>query len=220
MIMASSIELIRIKFRKIGDRKSVIRPFSTFAEFIERANRLAKDAIEKTEKDRGKFSVSSVAAHNFVVNCVTGLEVYLRQIILGNKHWDDKGLNSLLKEKLTLGEAYNLFNNEKLTREYIIAHYYSFQNLEAIYEIFSKLTGTDFFVAVEKFKPTHNGLGTLVEEIPDWRKQFALMFSVRNNFVHEGTLTTLEDSDIDNLYILVVMFVIILDDWLEIKYPD
>lgn len=220
--MPTTIESIRAKFRK---RKRVRLPSTAgteFAIYMFACYDLALKSYETKFKEEKHFKFKNperIVVSNFIVNCVSALEMYFKNTILQNARWHNPGLTSLLKEKITLGEAYEMFGQEKISREYIVSHYFSLQNFESISGIFSKLTNSDFFKEVENFKVDWNGKTlTLLEEFPDWRSEIIQLYDVRNRYVHDNVIERLSKRDIPVIFDLVYSFQIYIEDWLENRY--
>jgi|GEM_PF-3789786 len=71
--------------------------------------------IEEHAKDR---KVKIEARKNFVINCVTAAEVYFKDVVKALPEFpkikeNEEGLKDLLKEKISLWEAYLLFKEKR-----------------------------------------------------------------------------------------------------------
>lgn len=151
---------------------------------------------KKLKADKDKLDL---AYNNYLVNLVSALEIFYKHIILST-NWEEEGYNKLLKEKVTLAESFELFGREKVTRQYIITEYFSFQNFLSISHTFDSLTGKQFYNELEQvsqifFANTKKGVSqndqiTLVlkTKYPQWRKTIMELYQVRNKFIHEGII--------------------------------
>ena len=220
--MPTTIESIRAKFRKRKRARLPNTAGTEFAIYMSACYDLALKSYEtkfKEEKHLKFKNPERIVVSNFIVNCVSALETYFKNTILQNARWYNPGLTSLLKEKITLGEAYEMFGQEKISREYIVSHYISLQNFESISAIFSKLTNTDFFKEVESFKVDWDGqMLTLLEELPDWRSEIIQLYDVRNRYVHDNVIERLSKRDIPIIFDRVYAFQIYIEEWVESKY--
>lgn len=210
---------IQPKRRRKGSKKMLDR----VTEFIFPSYQLLeKSGIFKSKK---LSKLKSIAANNFLVNCVTAIEIHLKDVILQNSNWNELGFSDLLKEKISLNDAFEIFNKEKVTREYIIAHSISFQNIESINKVFSSLLKADFLKEVENFKVTPDEEEpsseekemSLLERMPDWRKKMASLYELRNAFVHEGKMKKLTHSEISQYVRVCIFFIHRVDYYVDFK---
>ena len=163
--------------------------------FYEKTRRawILLDLVEKSEVSK---DLKLEARKNFIINCTTALEVFLKDMLIGivdilleKKCHPDK-IDSLFKEKITLGEAYQLLSERKISAGLLIASKYSFHNLEVIDRIFSVIINGNFLESLGKFevkdskgktkfvldKRYHNG---------NWRNKLAEFLYLRHKFVHQ-----------------------------------
>ncbi len=160
-------------------------PVDVFWEKTRRAF-LLLDLVEnsKTHKD-----LKLEARKNFIINCVTALEVFLKDMLVGLlENVDLPKLNELLNEKITLWEAYKLFYRNKVSAGELIAIKYSLQNLEQINLIFSKLIEKKFLTEIGSFDVKDERGRTkfvLDKKYPDWKERLAELFELRHRFVHQ-----------------------------------
>src|SRR5260221_162035 len=134
-------------FEELLKRKSERKGTTAFNDFEDRF--LMAEAllvyIEKIEKTEISELFVNQARKNFIVNSVTAIEVYCRNIIeYFQGSWNEKGLNELLDVDFNLQKAYSLFYEANVSREAVIAEVESFQNRESINRIFSALTSKKF----------------------------------------------------------------------------
>jgi len=150
--------------------------------------------IEKHTKDR---KIKIEARKNFIINCVTATEVYFKDIVKVLPEFpgvkDNEKIQELLKEKVSLWEAYVLFKEENLKIGDVIASNFSFQNLEEIDYVMSKILDLKFLDHIENHKvyldkddKEYYGMKTLClkADLPEWRSYVAKVFNLRHDFVH------------------------------------
>lgn len=146
---------------------------------------------------------------------VTCLEVLLKEIIVENKgNWNIDGLDSLLREKVTLLEAFDLFKNYRPAKEDLLSFSASFQNLQSIEAVFDKLTRRNFLHEVGEYsyeftdeqKQLFAKSDTLVfnRDIPGWKKLLMQIYEDRHTFVHESTYKREIDLDISRIMLMVL----------------
>ncbi len=136
--------------------------------------------------------IRNEARKNFIVNLVTSMEVFLKQVIVECKGvWNKEGFATLLNETITLNEAYDLFKASKIEREHLIGHYYGFQNIGAIDKVFSALTNTKFLNTIGAYKilPNQKDDFRLNDIEKDWRKIIESLFQLRHKIIHEDDNT-------------------------------
>ncbi|TCK03948.1 HEPN domain-containing protein [Phorcysia thermohydrogeniphila] len=157
------------------------------------------------------------ARKNFVINCVTALEVFLKDMIVillySNEEWfyeKVKKLQKLRDIKLNLLDACKMFNKRKVSLGELIVATYSFQNIAHIEEVFSALTGEKFLDKVGKVKVEDEEGKSFVlnEKCPDWRKKLEELLNLRHRFVHQVSFKErLGLKRLKNLFECLVSFV-------------
>jgi len=172
--------------RKIEERRKLIRkrelyPYDTFLEKTYRALSLLI-AIEESKTNR---EIKLEARKNFIINCITALEVFLKDMVKGLIDLEaisQKGIDEFLKEKITLKEAWEIFSESEVSLGEIISITCSFQNLTQINSIFSKLLDQDFLEEISHFKVKREDEDiefTLKENYPDWEIRIVEIFELR-----------------------------------------
>ncbi len=141
-----------------------------------------------------------------IVNCVTAIEIHLKSWIV-SREWEQEGYRKLFKDKdkISLADAYEYFNNIRVTPQYLIVNFVSLKNLKSIADVFTCLLNRDFFNEVE----TQNYAVLQTEHItlqrfPDWRTTLKDVYEIRNGYVHEGILAKLSDDLMYEKYLPVV----------------
>lgn len=201
----------RYKSQNRGNRKRTASDHDFVNLYFDSLDLLFK-AFEKKNKNDQKYPLEnrhkSIAIGNFLSNMVTALEVYFKKVIVNGNNWNELAFDDLLREKISLSEAYKLFNKEKISREFLISHTYSFQNLDTINKTFSALCGEDFIRKVEttetKFFDLNGegGFSQLILVHPDWWKSVSEIINLRNMFVHEGYTKVKLEQVLDYWHIL------------------
>jgi hypothetical protein len=150
---------------------------------------------ESVDRNSGGGAVQNHARKNYIINQVSAFETLLKDVIMDKTFvWFENGFSELLKEKISLNDSYNIYKNSEITREALIAHFYSFQNIESISHVFSNLTNSDFLKGIGEtetmpfFKREVEQLMKLDSLIPEWRKTLVEIFEIRNKAVHEPNL--------------------------------
>ncbi len=199
--------------------------------------------VTRSIKKKKDQHLIDLAFNNYLVNCITCLEIFYKHMIQSFDRWSEQGYTELLTEKVTLGQAFDLIGNEKITKQYIIANHYSFQNFSTIGKTMSALTQKDFYKEVENYEVTYIG-GTkegkldptdtktvkLIKDYPDWKKTINKLYEDRNNFVHDGIILSNEKklphkiNEILTAYVsaanLYVMYSYFKSDKIKILTPE
>lgn len=179
-----------LELRKQYGSISPLNASETFGEILQAAITL-QSAVEKLDCD---VALKHQARKNLIVNVVSGLENFFRDLVIQYEgHWSHEGLNSLLKEKITLGEAYDLFKDTAISKEILVAKSSSFQNIESINYVYTTLTGVkDFYSTLEHFaeiveraKSCKDFFLITIKATPGWRVDLHKLFQLRHKIVHE-----------------------------------
>jgi len=111
--------------------------------------------LKKTGKEEDRNLYLDEASQNAIIAHASSIEVFCKSIVVEfRSKWSTAGYSQLLDSNLN--DAYNQFKEEKVTRESIIAHYYSFQNLDTIARVFDLLTDDNFFNNIENIRYQKN----------------------------------------------------------------
>lgn len=204
--------LLAFRKRKGKSKKGLESQYLSFLyeshELLWRSRYFESRAFSKSKK---------IAINNYLVNLITGLEVYLRGVIMQNKKWNESGYERLLKkEKISLVDAFDLFKKEKVTMQFIVAQTFSFQNLRIIDNVFSELTATKFLKEIE-LHPIDDEIKPLILKTlhPNWRRDLTRLYEIRNKFVHEGNLDGYKELSQLDLNSLFMDFQMAISDFLE-----
>lgn len=161
-------------------------------------------------------SIKNLAKKNAIVNLITSLEVFLKELIqLNHENWNENGLEELLKDKVTLSHAYDLLSAYRPSKSDLISNHYSFQSLESVDTVFNKLTGKRFLNLVGeygyKFQDFEKALFKVDElvfdrDLPSWRATLIDIFKLRHQAVHESTDNVDFDIEIYDITIFMTQF--------------
>lgn len=194
------------KFAEYKSKEGTISYLKSVS-FIDSAYKLTENLeIEGVLKDE-----IPIAYNNLLVNLVSGMEIYFRETIIQSSSWNEDGLNKLLQENIKLSEAYKIFNQGQITREYIIAQHFSFKNFDSISSVFSNLLGRDFNNFVEDYKFKLPNSNSLKEMFPNWRRDIVTIYNLRNNFVHECEVHSFDKETLRYYYYLSAFWIYYCD---------
>lgn len=150
-----------------------------------------------TPKGR-RENIISQSAKNLIINIVTATEVFLRDLVktICDKHVNflgPNGLDELLKEKISLRNAYILFRDKEVTSGDLIASAFLFESIVDINDILSKLIGKNFLNEIEKLEFDLDDAESqilkvkklcLERDFPKWREIISKIFRVRHDSIH------------------------------------
>jgi len=190
--------ILKRYIKKIDEMRSLLGkrweyPYDTFLEKIY----LSRQLIQLVEKSNIKKEIKIEARKNFIINCITAVEVFFKDMIIGLDWFEvlnEDGIDELLSEKITLTEAWLLFKTKNISLGEIIAAKFSFQSLPEINKIMKKLLGvSNFLKEVEQYEVTEIDEDNEEEKVkfvlkdayPDWRKKVQEIFELRHKFVHQ-----------------------------------
>lgn len=173
------------------------------ASFRERRE-LVSDLLTHCESINNE-EIKNAARKNALINMVSALEVYFRDLIVDRTgYWITNGFIGLLKKKIFLKNVYPCFKDTTVTNEVVVARYYSFQNIESIASVFGRLTDCDFLKCIDEseYLAFDNDLPigwySFNGSFPEWRKLLIALFDKRHKIVHEASMDeilTIEDWD-------------------------
>jgi hypothetical protein len=175
-----------IKFIEGATAKNFVKEYAAMLNLKKRYQtniQLVSEVEEKASTEEIK-SHERRLAHVYFVSI---LEMFLKELIYAIHHWNIKGRDELLeKQSYNLADAFEVFKERELvskeiTKEYLIAHFSSFQSLPQIDFVFSKLTGKNFFKAISDYSNRTNSENKDV----DINRTLIEFFEIRNRIVHE-----------------------------------
>ncbi|SKC47772.1 hypothetical protein [Ohtaekwangia koreensis] len=175
-----------IKFIENATAENFIKEYAAMINLKKRYETNIQLVFEIEEKASTE-ELKSHARRLAHVYFVSILEMFLKELIYAIYHWNIKGRDELLeKQSYNLAEAFEVFKERELvskeiTKEYLIAHFNSFQSLQQIEFVFDRLTGKKFFNAISNYsKNTNSG-----NKDVDISRTLIDFFAVRNKIVHE-----------------------------------
>jgi len=179
------IDEIREALSKRYGEKDVILPIDAFWEKTRRSLLL----LDLVESSKSPKELKIEARKNFIINCVTALENFLKDTIFGLTEIGNLSAREILKEeKISLYDAYKLFVDRKVSLGELIVVRFSLNNLEQIDYLMSTLIGSKFLDEVGEFevKDEDNNLKfTLNNRFPEWRNRLSELFRLRHLYVHQ-----------------------------------
>lgn len=191
--------------------------------------------IEKNSKSR---KIKLNARKNYVINLVTAVEVYFKDLVkilpdFGKVKLECEKIGELLDqkmEKVTIVDAFLLSKRNKLRIGDFIAVSNKFENLENIDTVFSKILGLKFLDAVERHKHkltrAESNFFTvdtlhLAANLPDWRRQVGKLFEKRHEVVHQVCFKdSLSFEEISTFWWRLVCFVYAVDFYIRDKFLE
>jgi len=193
--VSTIIEEIKAGRRPKSKKRRRDNPRDVFHEYLDDAFWIAATTIH--DKSKSSMNEKRLATSNLIVNHVTGIEAFFRNVVVHNKAWSGNGIEALMREKISISDAYSLIQKGNVRLEHVIAETFSFNELSQIGTVMKALTGCtkDFWVEVEEHEvdtlDAGHGLVTInfLDMHPDWRKETLEMYKERNRYVHEGVMT-------------------------------
>ena len=226
------IEEILKRYRKSKKDYDAFSAESAYLDFIIPSTFTFVEGLNASSKlDDSEYEpmIRIHVINNFLANIVTSLEIYFKTLIQQYDNWDEEGYKKLFKEKITLSEAFELFNRHKVTRQFLIAEHYSFQNFAILDNVLSCLTGdSNILNKIETFETDLfkiNGhrikkRSSLNKLYPEWRKTTTKLFDLRHEYIHEGKTTISTQSEAEDYHDTINTFQNATDDYFKHRYFD
>lgn len=159
---------------------------SSYNRFIDRVNVISDLYTKVNKPDFGNELIDEVRA-GCVVSLVTALEVYYKDFIIQKRgEWDKEGIDFLMKETVTLKDAFRLARIEGITEEHVIAMSHNFQNFSVVVLVFSKLLGEDIIKGLHAL--VKDNPNNLFSNMPKVVTTMELLLTVRHEIIHEGRI--------------------------------
>lgn len=200
-------------------------PYDNFSEKVSSAGKLLLFVEDNTKDKRLRLE----ARKYFVVVCVSSMETYFRDMAAGfvDADWVKPGcLNSLKDTKITLSDLFEV-TKKRISIGEILSVSYSFQSLERINQIYTKMLGvSDFMSEVQAFKvKTEEGESPLQEFVlkdsyPDFRRKIEEMIRLRHLIVHHEGFRRLGLERLLQMWENFHSFVTAADYYLLEKVPE
>lgn len=219
-----------MKLETIAKRVSLAReakaiyllPHDNFLEKISSAAKLL-DFVEKKKADK---KIKLEARKYFVIACTSAMETYFKRmawVFIDNKWINDDFMDILKQDKISLADLLEI-NKKELSLGEIISVSHSFQDLESINRIYSKMLGvTDFIEEVEAFetKVKKGKRVILKNNYSDFRKKIGELLNLRHLIIHhEGFKGLLGLQRLVEMWENLDAFVAAADNYLMEKMPE
>jgi len=208
-------------------------PIDSFHQKIYYSGQLLNASYSKFKrfkKGSKKNNLLREARKNFVINCVTAIEVYYKDLVRVTPEMSDKirrsaSIKELLssKEKVNLWEAYQIFKEKDLKLGDLLIYYFTFQNLEEINLVMSKLLNLKNYLSdieqhtlkLDKGGREYFNLQDLClsRDFPNWKSKISEIFNIRHDYIHHINLKDkLGDQKLFDLFLNIYSFILIADD--------
>ena len=211
----------RINLKRESKRKHIL-PHDNFLEKISAAVKL----IAFVEEKKAKKEIRIEARKHFVVTCISAMEVYFKRVeeIFIHGQWVKNDFLDILKQnKITLADLLEIDKRELSLGE-IVSASHSFEDLESINRVYSKMLGvTDFIEEVEAFKAEVEEEKHIIlkNDYPDFRKKIGELIHLRHLIIHhEGFKGTLGLQRLGEMWENLDAFVSAADDYIIQKVPE
>lgn len=186
--------------------------------------------FNRLKKSKKKYDLLKEARKNFIINCVTATEVYFKDLIKVtpelSKDIKSIAVKDLLsnKGKVNIWEAYEIFREKDFRIGDILVYFYTFQSIEEINIVMTKLLSiTNFLAEVGTYKLKldkelkkyyHKEEISLSEDFPDWKSVLTDIFSLRHDYVHHINFKDkLGDERLYKYYRTLDAFISVTDDY-------
>ena len=206
---------INIKLlRALASQSNGKHPISKFVERDQTINELYQEARRSGMKE----SLMHQMRLNTVVSYVTILEVFLKGTVIWNAGlWNRDGIDKLMKENISMRDAFELIRTPNIKEEHIILQTQNFQNVNAIVYVFTTLLGRDFVKAMAETRKLYVQ-GFLTGTAPEsWQSMLNECLETRHKIVHEG-LQELTDEQVSTYANTVFGFGVSVDLLLMKEY--
>jgi hypothetical protein len=200
-------------------------PYDNFLGKISSAAKLARFVEENTKDKKLRLEVRKY----FVVVCVSSMETYFSDTarVFVDFGWvKDDFLNSLGDTKITLSDLFEI-TKKSISIGEIVSVSYSFQTLETINRIYTKMLGvSDFISELEAFKVKFEEQESVLEEFvlkdsyPDFRRKIEEMIKLRHMVVHHEGFRRLGLERLLQMWENLNSFVTAADYYLLEKVPE
>ncbi len=227
-------ELIRrIEKENYHSFKREIFPIDTYSKKMDYSIKIllaAYRSFKRLKNRNKKYTLLKEARKNFVINCVTATEVYFKDLIKTtpelSKDIKSIAVKELLsnKGKVNLWEAYEIFHEKDFRIGEILTYFYTFQNIEDINIVMSKLLSVNNFLSEvelhklklhkDSIKRFHKEEISLSEDFPNWKTLIADIFNLRHDYVHHINFKDkLGDEKLFKYYETLDVFISVTDDY-------
>jgi hypothetical protein len=148
-----------------------------------------------------RTSAFDEALKNLTINVASAFEIFVKdfiKIVCDKPGFprDEQGIRKIMDEKITLGEAYELFNFEQFSIGNLVSLSKSFLDLTNTITILNQIVAPNFIQEIEEFvvtvTPGEYGLYgnipfSLSSRFPNWQTQISKLLSERHEYVHQSS---------------------------------
>lgn len=218
-----------MKFEAIVERVVLARESKTkhlfpYENFNEKIN-AAAGLLDYLEEKKATKEIQQEARKYYVITSISSMENYFKrtaQVFIEARWVDDKFLSILKQDNISLADLYNMGRKKlRLSEIFMVSH--SFQNLETINYIYSKMLGSeDILKEIETFDVEFDD-GThvvLKKDFPDFRSKIEELTQLRHLIVHhESYKGVLGRDKLYNLSKNLINFINAADAYILEKVP-
>ena len=219
-----------MKFEAIAKRIGLAReskskyilPYDNFLDKIHSAGAL----VDFTEDQKAPKEIRHEARKYFAIACISAMENYFKrmaQVFIDSKWINDDFLSILKQDNISLADLLEI-NKKELSLGEIFSVSRSFQDLESINRIYSKMLGVgDFLKVVEMFNAEIDDGQYIVlkNDFPDFRKKIRELTNLRHLMVHhEGFKGILGAQRLYDMAENLVSFVAAADAYILERVPE
>lgn len=221
----ANINFKMIYERVVLARKSRIKNILPYENFIDKIN-AAAGLLDYLEEKEAVKEIQQEARKYYVITCISSMENYFKrtaQIFIEARWINDDFLSILNEHNISLADLFKMGKEElKLSEIFMVSH--SFQHLETIKHVFSKMLGSkDFLKEIEMFDVKYDD-GThiiLLQNFPDYRDKVTELINLRHLIVHhEGYKGILGREKLYDLSRNLIGFIDATDEYINYKIPD
>jgi len=208
----------RINLQRASKSEHLL-PYDIFAEKIAQAVQLLS-FVEENTKDK---ELRLEARKYFIITCISAMEIYFKSVVrtFVDAGWVNESFLSLLeKDKISLRDLLEI-NRKRISLGEIISVSYSFQDLETINRIYTKMLGLkDFMSEVSSFKvETEEETFILQDHYPDFREKIEELIKLRHLIVHHEGFKRLGLERLGQMWENLNAFVTAVDHYLLERIP-
>ncbi len=170
---------------KRESKKEHILPYDNFLGKISSSAEL----LEFVEENKADKKIRREARKHFIITCVSAMEVYFKRMeeMLVDAQWTKSDFLAILRQnKITLADLIEI-KKKKLSLGEIVSSSHSFEDLESINSVFSKILGvTDFIKEVEALKSEVEEEKRIIlkNNYPNFRKEIGELVRLRHLLIH------------------------------------
>jgi hypothetical protein len=216
-------EVVRERVVLARESKSkYLLPYENFIYKLHSAGAL----LDFLEEKKASKELQQEARKYYVIICISSMENYFKrtvQIFIEAKWINEDFLSILKQDTISLADLFNMDKNQfRLSEIFIVTH--SFQNIESINHILSKMLGIDDVLKnIEKIDVEFDDGSHIIlkKDFPDFRNKITELAELRHLIVHhEGYKGILGRERLYNLSRNLINFVNAADEYILEKVPE